>query len=80
MGSIFCHIASGISQRVGRGVNFGFGLVFLFRLVAVAGTAGTLQEMQTFHCISRRGNGKSAFSDSFQGDDPLLVASSGALL
>ena len=65
MGSIFCHIASGISQMVGRGVNFDFRLVFLFRLVAVAGMAGTLQGMYTFHCISGRGKKKRAFSDSF---------------
>jgi hypothetical protein len=40
-------------------------LVFLFRLVAVAGMAGTLRRIHTFHRISGRGNGKSAFSDSF---------------
>jgi hypothetical protein len=65
MGSIFCHIASGISQIVGRGLSFGFRRVFLFRSVTVVGIAGALQMMHTFHWISWRPKGKSAFSDCF---------------
>jgi hypothetical protein len=65
MGSIRSQSASGISQSVGRGLIFGFGLVFRFRLVEVVAIEWTLRSMLTFHCNSRRAKAKSAFSDSF---------------
>jgi hypothetical protein len=42
IGSIRVQRSSGISQRVGRGLGFGFRLVFRFRLVRVAAIGRTL--------------------------------------
>jgi hypothetical protein len=47
MGSIRSQSGSGTSQRVGRGLVFGFRLVLRLGLVVVAAIAGTLLRMDT---------------------------------